>query len=107
MKPRRYCNTHMRWHAEGVYDFETNPCVYEPLPPEKVRVLRVIEYVGDREWVEATVAKSLHGTKHVISIPGGTIRAATIGEYPEVLDRDEDDSHWKARDTTSPSKKQP
>ena len=48
-----------------------------------VRVLRVIEYVGPRERVESTVAKSIHGTKDAGL--GLTIRAATIGAYPEIL----------------------
>lgn len=48
-----------------------------------IRVLRVIEYVGKRSWVEDTVAKAIHGTK-VIG-PYGEIRAATIGTYPEIL----------------------
>ena len=54
-----------------------------------VRVLRIIEYVGDREWVEHQVADSIHGTKNVSnpnkSSVQRTIRAATIGEYPEIL----------------------
>jgi hypothetical protein len=49
---------------------------------EIVRVLRVIEYIGEREAVEACVAMSLHGVK---ILPNYDIRAATIGIYPEVL----------------------
>lgn len=48
-----------------------------------VRVLRVIEYVGERKWVEATVAGSIQGEKHLSG--GNIIRAATLGAYPEVL----------------------
>lgn len=48
-----------------------------------VRVLRVIEYVGPRSWVEKTIANSIHGTKDVGM--GGKISAATIGAYPEIL----------------------
>lgn len=48
-----------------------------------VRVLRVIEYIGPREWVEKTVGNSIHGTKTVQ--PNCEIRAATIGTYPEIL----------------------
>lgn len=50
-----------------------------------VRVLRVIEYVGPRSKVEVQIANSIHGTKR----PGNgvTIRAATLGTYPEVLDQ--------------------
>lgn len=49
---------------------------------DQVRVLRVIEYVGPREWVEKTVGNSVHGTK---IIGPGCISAATLGTYPEVL----------------------
>lgn len=60
---------------------------------DRVRVLRVIEYVGDRAWVERTIARSVHGT---IQIPDpndsrrvvGEIRAATVGTFPEILDRE-------------------
>lgn len=48
-----------------------------------VRVLRVIEYVGYRDWVEETVSRSIHGIKEVK--PGCLIRAATLTEYPEIL----------------------
>ena len=50
-----------------------------------VRVLRIVEYVGDRAWVERTVARSIHGTKHC----GGPcfINAATLGAYPEILEQ--------------------
>lgn len=47
-----------------------------------IRVLRVIEYVGPRSRVEETVSNSIHGEKH---FGGLTIRAAVIGEYPEIL----------------------
>ncbi len=47
---------------------------------EIVRVLRVLEYVGERSWVEQTVARAIHGEKH---FPPGVIKAATVGVYPE------------------------
>ena len=50
---------------------------------DRVRVLRVIEYVGPRAWVETTVAKSVHGTEEIG--PGRFIHAATVGTYPEIL----------------------
>ncbi|MFA7307201.1 MAG: hypothetical protein WC026_11060 [Hyphomicrobium sp.] len=46
------------------------------------RVLRVIEYVGPRSAVEIQVAKSLHGDLH---LNGVTIKAATVGTFPEIL----------------------
>jgi hypothetical protein len=47
----------------------------------RVRVLRVIEYIGERERVEKVVEKSIHGTRFVDA--DLTIRAATVGDYPE------------------------
>lgn len=57
--------------------------VFVDTTKETVRVLRVIEYVGERKAVEACVAKSIHGVK---VLPNYEIRAATIGVYPEVLE---------------------
>ena len=51
---------------------------------DKVRVLRIIEYTGNRDIIEETVRKSIHGTKR-IECSNMTIRAATIGEFPEIL----------------------
>ena len=50
-----------------------------------VRVLRVIEYVGSREWVETQVKGSLHGERK--GIGDVIIKAATIGTYPEILEQ--------------------
>lgn len=49
---------------------------------DTVRVLRILEYVGPREEVEALLAISIQGEKRVRNL---TIRAATIGLYPEIL----------------------
>jgi hypothetical protein len=49
-----------------------------------VRVLRVLEYIGPRKWVESTLAQNaVKGTREF----GGqcSIREATIGAYPEVV----------------------
>lgn len=48
-----------------------------------VRVLRIIEYVGPRSWVEKQLAGSITGTKTFV--PGTQIHVATIGEFPEIL----------------------
>lgn len=56
---------------------------------DQVRVLRVIEYVGDRSAVEACVKASIHGEVEVKG-RGYTIRAATIGTYPELLTKGEE-----------------
>lgn len=57
---------------------------------DTVRVLRIVEYIGPREWVENTVARSIHGTK--IMANGARISAATIGAYPEILKQEEVDA---------------
>ncbi len=54
---------------------------------DKVRVLRVIEYVGPRHWVEATLLDSIQGTK--VLGKDRFISAATIGSFPEILEEDE------------------
>ena len=62
---------------------------------DQIRVLRVIEYTGDREAVEQVVRMSLHGEKRFSQTEPSThrnmgmvcIRAATIGDYPEVLSK--------------------
>lgn len=50
------------------------------------RVLRLVEYCGPREWVEETVARSIHGTHFIDQRAGKQITAVTLTEYPEVLD---------------------
>lgn len=53
---------------------------------DKIRVLRIIEYVGDRTAVEAIIEESIHGTKRINRHKGiCIIRAGTIGYSPEVL----------------------
>lgn len=52
-------------------------------PDDRVRVIRVLEYVGGREWVEDTLTRrSVAGTW---SCPNGTIREAVVGDFPEVV----------------------
>jgi hypothetical protein len=53
-----------------------------------VRVLRVIEYVGERDDVERIVRLSIHGEKDLGN--GMTIRAATVGTFPEILNKEEE-----------------
>jgi len=50
---------------------------------EIIRVLRIVEYVGERAWVERTVAKSIHGTHQIDN--NNKINAATVGAYPDIL----------------------
>ena len=49
-----------------------------------IRVLRLVEYVGPRRKIEQQIENSLHGTKRFNEI---TIRATTIGEFPEIMER--------------------
>lgn len=48
----------------------------------EVRVIRILEYRGHRWRVEQEIKNSIHGTKN---FGGGTITAATLGEYPEII----------------------
>lgn len=63
---------------------------------EIVRVLRVVEYIGPRDWVERTIAKSIHGTKFIDD--GKMISAATIGEFPEILNKEVEREHGRQED---------
>jgi hypothetical protein len=51
-----------------------------------VRVVRVYEFVGQRSWVEETVARAIHGTRVVGWAPGNRITGVTLGMFPDVLD---------------------
>lgn len=51
-----------------------------------IRVLRILEYVGPREAVEEQLKHSIHGERRVRKLGGEVvIRAATLGEFPEVM----------------------
>jgi len=50
-----------------------------------ISVLRIIQYTGPREWVERTISRSIKGTKDMSF--GRTIKAATLGEFPDILVR--------------------
>lgn len=57
---------------------------------EKVRVLRILEYVGDREWVEETLKGSLiptDGIKVFGKDNQNVIKSCTIDKFPEILDK--------------------
>lgn len=59
-----------------------------------VRVLRILEYVGPRDRVEDVLERSIHGTKRygASAAEEVQIRAATIGDYPEILSISAEDS---------------
>lgn len=51
---------------------------------DRVRVLRILEYVGPRSWVEKTMeANAVKGTHHLGH--GQWIKEAILGDYPEML----------------------
>lgn len=51
---------------------------------DRIRVLRILEYTGPRAQVEEQVSRSLHGERR---LPNGvTIKAVTVGNYPEMLE---------------------
>lgn len=57
-------------------------------PEDIVRVLRILEYVGPRSAVERCISQSIQGERKIVQPHGNdilTIRAATIGLYPEIL----------------------
>lgn len=56
---------------------------------DKVRVVRVLIYEGDRRAVEETLSRSIHGKVHRV-VPGGrmTIFAADLQDFPLVIPRD-------------------
>lgn len=50
---------------------------------DKVRVTRLIQYVGDRDWVEDQLRRSIQGSK---VLPKGIITVATLDDFPGYLD---------------------
>lgn len=60
---------------------------------EKVRVLRILEYVGDREWVENTLKNGsvpANGTSEYFSGKENIIKSAIIDGFPEILSSNDD-----------------
>lgn len=62
---------------------------------DKVRVLRILEYVGDREWIEDVLKQSSipnDGAKEFSSREHpeykNIIKSAIIDEFPEILNRE-------------------
>ena len=58
---------------------------------EKVRVLRILEYVGDRELVEETLQKGsvpADGVKIIGNNNQNIIKSCLIDKFPEILEND-------------------
>jgi hypothetical protein len=53
---------------------------------DRVRVLRLVEYEGPRNLVEAQILNSIHGTRMTCQ---GRVRitAVTLDQFPEVLEK--------------------
>ena len=56
--------------------------------PDTVRVLRVMEYVGERDVVEAQIADALRDGTHYLRRGRVQLRIATLGDFPEILHKD-------------------
>lgn len=58
---------------------------------DKIRVLRIIEYVGDRAWIEKTLKTGIQGTMRFKDSDhpeyDNEIRTCTVGNFPEILTR--------------------
>ncbi len=57
--------------------------------PEQVRVLRLLEYVGTRAWVEKSLElRTVKGTYRITEGPhkGSFIQEGILGEFAEVLE---------------------
>ena len=62
---------------------------------EKVRVLRILEYVGDREWVEKTLKSSsvpMNGDSSINTGRENIIKSAIIDSFPEILNNVDSDN---------------
>jgi hypothetical protein len=56
-----------------------------------VRVLRILEYVGPRDWVETTLNNNAVPTNGERRIDKNrVIRSAILGSYPEILEQQQD-----------------
>lgn len=61
---------------------------------DKVRVLRILEYVGDRQWVENQMNKGgvpMIGQK-AFGVDGlkGIIKSTVVDQFPEVVESEEE-----------------
>lgn len=64
------------------------------MPEDIVRVTRVVQYVGPRSWVEATVGGSVHGVKNVSAQQGvrKLIIGTTLAHFPDILSQEQQDA---------------
>jgi hypothetical protein len=57
----------------------------KPMDKPKYRALRIIEYVGDRDWVDEQIAKRQVKGSFVLPNGRGVVREAMIGDTVELL----------------------
>lgn len=62
------------------------------MPEDIVRVLRLVEYTGPRDWMEKQIAGSIHGTKIIKKQTAAgevecRITGVTLSEFPECLEK--------------------
>jgi hypothetical protein len=57
----------------------------QPTKPPAVRMLRIIEYVGTREWVDDQINK--RNVKGCKVVRDGYILEGFVGEVPQLVDR--------------------
>ena len=56
-----------------------------------VRVLRILEYVGERQWVEDTLKNSsvpADGVRVVSERKGNIIKSCLVDKFPEIIEKD-------------------
>jgi hypothetical protein len=76
---------------EGALTNVTQALKHPVNPKDVVRVVRIVEYIGQRDVVESVVAKSIQGEKYALvkdagqTVGGIMIRVATLGKYPDIL----------------------
>ena len=52
---------------------------------EQARMLRILEYVGDRDWVDEQISKRMVKGSYVLPNGRGVIREAVVGDITELL----------------------
>lgn len=62
----------------------------------KYRALRIIEYVGDRDWVDDQIARRQVKGSYVLPNGRGVVREAMIGDTVELLTATESDGESNA-----------
>ena len=54
---------------------------------DRIRILRVIEYSGPRDYIEELITNSITGDKY-IPHEDALIRVTTVGEFPTIVRED-------------------